>query len=155
MSLHVVVVDNDVTFDESLLLGFFDDGRTVEVDLVVNDQERVVGVEDIVVNGHTIQVLLEEVLEEQVLLLEGGLLLLNGELVKVDLVVTFVEIVELLELVVRFLVHAGNLLDAHLGFDHAVRVGLVEGKYLFFLSLEFTAEFGSLEDLFSKSLVVA
>ena len=58
LSLHVVVVDYNVTFDESFLLGFFNDWRAVEVNLVVHHQQRVVGVEDIVVDGHTIQVLL-------------------------------------------------------------------------------------------------
>jgi len=68
LSLHVVVVNDNVTFDESFLLGFFDNRRTVKVDLVVDNEKRVVSVKDIVVDGDTIQVLLKQVLEEEVLL---------------------------------------------------------------------------------------
>merc|ERR1740130_539938 len=154
LSLHVVVVDNHVTLDEGLLLSLFDDRRTVEVDLVVDNEEGVVGVEDVVVDGDTIEVLLEKVLEEEVLFLEGSLLLLNGQLVEVDFVVTFVEVVQLLELIVGSLIHANDLLNSDLSFDHTVGVRLVERQDLLLLSLEFTAKFSGLKDLLSKRLVV-
>ena len=41
-----------------------DNRGPVEVDLVVDDEQRVVVVDDIVVNADTIQVLLKQVLEE-------------------------------------------------------------------------------------------
>ena len=95
------VVDSRVTLDVSGRGAFFhNDGGPVEVDAVVDDEKRVVVVDDIVVDTDTIQVLLQQVLEEEVLLFESSLLLLDSELIEVDLVVAFVEVVELLEFVV-------------------------------------------------------
>jgi hypothetical protein len=150
LSLHLGIVNDKIAFDEGLLLGLFDDRGSVEVDLVVDDEEGIVRIEDVVVNRHAIQVLLEQVLEEQILLLEGGLLLLNSQLVQVDLVVPLVEVVQLFELVVGILVDSNNLLYVHLSFDHAVGITLVEGEHLLLLSLELTAELSSLEDLLTE-----
>ena len=150
LSLHLGVVNDKIAFDEGLLLGLFDDRGSVEVDLVVDDEERVVRIENIVVNRHAIQVLLEQVLEEEILLLEGSFLLLNSQLVQVNLVVAFVEVVQLLELIVRIFVNSHNLLYVHLSLNHAIRVTLVEGKHLLLLSLKLTAELSSLEDLLTK-----
>ena len=60
---------------------FGDDWGSVEVDLVVDDKKRVVGVDNVIVNTDTIQVLLKQVLEEQVFLLKSGLLLVDCQLV--------------------------------------------------------------------------
>ena len=60
---------------------FGDDWGSVKVDLVVDDKKRVVGVDNVVVNTDTIQVLLKQVLEEQVFLLKSGLLLVDCQLV--------------------------------------------------------------------------
>ena len=98
------VVDDRVTLDVSGCGTIFhDDRRPVEVDAVIDDEKRVVVVDDIVVDTDTIQVLLQQVLEEEVLLLESCLLLLDGKLIEVNLVVALVEVVKLLEFVVRFL----------------------------------------------------
>ena len=98
------VVDGRVTLDVSGCGSIFhDDRRPVEVDAVIDDEKRVVVVDDIVVDTDTIQVLLQQVLEEEVLLLESSLLLLDSKLIEVNLVVALVEVVKLLEFVVRFL----------------------------------------------------
>lgn len=60
---------------------FGDDWGSVKVDLVVDDKKRVVGVDNVIVNTDTIQVLLKQVLEEQVFLLKSGLLLVDCQLV--------------------------------------------------------------------------
>ena len=98
------VVDDRVTLNVSGCSTIFhDDRRPVEVDAVIDDEKRVVVVDDIVVDTDTIQVLLQQVLEEEVLFLESSLLLLDGKLIEVNLVVALVEVVKLLEFVVRFL----------------------------------------------------
>ena len=66
--------------------------------------------------------MLEQVLEEQVLLLESGLLLLDCQFIKVDLVITLVKVVKLLEFVVGVWVYAENLLDLLLRFLLSIRV---------------------------------
>ena len=63
--LQCIAVNDDVTLDDCGMHGVVTDNRgPVEVDLVVNDEQRVVVVDDIVVNADTIQVLLKQVLEE-------------------------------------------------------------------------------------------
>ena len=95
------VVDDRVTLDVSGCSTIFhDDRRPVEVDAVIDDEKRVVVVDDIVVDTDTIQVLLQQVLEEEVLLLKSSLLLLDSKLIEVNLVVALVEVVKLLEFVV-------------------------------------------------------
>ena len=155
LSLHVVVVDNHVTLDEGLLLSLLDDGRTVEVDLVVDNEEGVVGVEDVVVDGDTIKVLLEKVLEEEVLLLEGCFLLLDGQLVEVDLVITLVKAIQLLELVIGVGINSDDFLNHLVRLLLGIRVGLVEGKHLLFLSLELTAKLSCLKDALTERLITA
>lgn len=60
ISLHGGVVDDDVTFNEGLvrLALHFLNRWSVQVDLRVDNQERVVRIDDIVVDANTIQVLL-------------------------------------------------------------------------------------------------
>jgi hypothetical protein len=92
VALHRSVVDYRIALDNSSVsTRVSDDGRSVESKLVVDNQEWVAVVNNIVVNTNTIEVLLQEVLEEGVFLLESGLLLLDGELIEEDLVVALVE----------------------------------------------------------------
>ena len=108
--MELRVVKLEVSFDDSCVLAIFVDNRgSVEVDLVVDDEQRVVRVNNVVVDGYAIEVLLEQVLEEQVLLLESGLLFFDGQFVELDLVVTLVEVVETFELVDVVLVNAIDL----------------------------------------------
>ena len=81
LPLHGHIVDDEVSFDERLLLSLFNNRRSVEINLVVDNQQRVVCVEHVVVDRHSIQVLLQQVLEEKVFLLKRRLLFLNGQLV--------------------------------------------------------------------------
>ena len=156
VSVHLTgqVVHSRVSFDvggRSTL--FHHNRRTVQVDAVVHNQQWVVVVDHVVVYTHAVQVLLEQVLEEQVLFLKGGLLLLDGELVEVDLVVTLVEVVELLELVVAARVDTDDLFDHLLGLFLGIRIGLVEREDLFFLGLKLTTELCCLQDTLTESLV--
>lgn len=89
--------------------------RSVEIDLRVDDEQRVVRVDDVIVDAHTIQVLLQQTLEEHVLFFKSGLLFLDGKFVEQDLVVPLVEIVEQLELVVLSLFHSLDFFDGNLG----------------------------------------
>ena len=121
--LHGVVVDHGVAFDVGRVGAILHNhGRSVQIDTVVDHQQRVVVVDNVVVHTDTIQVLLEQVLEEQVLLLESGLLLLDCQFIKVDLVITLVKVVKLLEFVVGVWVYAENLLDLLLRFLLSIRV---------------------------------
>ena len=72
-----------------------------------------------------------------------------------NFVVTFVEVVELFELVVGISFDSNDLFDVHLGFDHAVRVTLIEWEHFFFLSLQLSAELCRLQDLLTKMLVLS
>jgi hypothetical protein len=116
-----------------------DDRWPVELQLVVDNQQRVGVVDNVIVDTHTVQVLLEQILEESVFLLKSGLLLFDGQLVKQDLVVTLVELVQVLELLVSFLVEALDLVDADLGLVLDIRVRLVERKDFFFLRFKLAA----------------
>jgi hypothetical protein len=116
-----------------------DDRWPVELQLVVDNQQRVGVVDNVIIDTHTVQVLLEQILEESVFLLKSGLLLFDGQLVKQDLVVTLVELVQVLELLVSFLVEALDLVDADLGLVLDIRVRLVERKDLFFLRFKLAA----------------
>ena len=121
------VVDNGIALDVGGVGALLhDDGRPVKVDAVVDDEQRVIVVDDVVVHTDTIQVLLQQVLEEEVLLLKGGLLLLDGQLVKMDLVVALVEVVKLLELVVGVWIDTMDLLDELIRLLLSVRISLVE-----------------------------
>ena len=150
------VVDNGVTLDVggmgAILLN---DWWSVEVDSVVHNEQWVVVVDDIVVDTDSIQVLLEEVLEEEILLFEGSLLLLDGKLVKMNLVESLVEGVKHLELVVSVGIKTGNLLNIDFSLFHGIRIRLIEWEDLFFLSFEFTAKLGCLENSLSNLLVVS
>ena len=81
LPLHGHIVDDEVSFDERLLLSLFNNRRSVEINLVVDNQQWVVCIEHVVVDRHSIQVLLQQILEEEVFLLKRRLLFLNGQLV--------------------------------------------------------------------------
>ena len=81
LPLHGHIVDDEVSFDERLLLSLFNNRRSVEINLVVDNQQRIVCIEHVVVDRHSIQVLLQQILEEKVFLLKRRLLFLNGQLV--------------------------------------------------------------------------
>ena len=122
------VVDNGVALDVGgggAIL--HNDRRSVQVDTVVDHEQRVVVIDDVVVDADAIKVLLEQVFEEEVLLLQGGLLLLDCKLVKVDLVVAFVEVIELLVLIIRVRVNTNDLIDHLVRLILSIRVRLVEG----------------------------
>ena len=58
VALPIKVVNHGVSLDVGRSRAIFhDDGRPVQVDTVVDDQERVVVVDDIVVDTDTVQVL--------------------------------------------------------------------------------------------------
>ena len=103
------------------------DRRAVQVDTVVDHKQRVVVVDDVVIDADAIEVLLEQVFEEEVLLLEGCLLLLDRKLVKIDLVVALVEVVELLVLIVGVRIDTDNLIDHLIRLLLGIGVRLVEG----------------------------
>ena len=122
------VVDNSVALDVGgggAIL--HNDRRSVQVDTVVDHEQRVVVIDDVVVDADAIKVLLEQVFEEEVLLLQGSLLLLDCKLVKVDLIVTFVEVIELLVLIIRVRVNTNDLIDHLVRLILSIRVRLVEG----------------------------
>ena len=81
LPLHGHIVDDEVSFDERLLLRLFNNRRSVEINLVVDNEQGIVCIEHVVVDRHSIQVLLQQVLEEKVFLLKRRLLFLNGQLV--------------------------------------------------------------------------
>ena len=148
------VVDNSVALDVSGGGAILHNDRwAVQVDTVVDHEQRVVVVDDVVVDTDTVEVLLEQVLEEKVLLLEGGLLLLDRKLVKVDLVVALVEVVELLVLVVGVRVNTDNLIDHLVRLLLGIRIGLVERQDLLLLSLELAAQLSCLQDTLTELLV--
>ena len=151
VALHGEVVDNGVSLDVGRGGAIFHhDRRPVQVDTVVDDEQRVVVVDDVVVDTDAIQVLLEQVLEEEVFLLKRGLLLLNRQLVQVNLVVALVEVVQLLELVVGVRIDADNLFDHLVGLLLSIRVRLVERKHFFLLRLKLAAQFSRLEDTLAE-----
>ena len=122
------VVDNSVALDVGgggAIL--HNDRRAVQVDTVVDHKQRVVVVDDVVIDADAIEVLLEQVFEEEVLLLEGCLLLLDRKLVKIDLVVALVEVVELLVLIVGVRIDTDNLIDHLIRLLLGIGVRLVEG----------------------------
>ena len=156
VALQGEVVDDGVSFDIGRGCAIFhDDRRSVQVHAVINDQERVVVVNNVVVHTDTIQVLLEQVLEEEVLLLEGCFLLLDGQLVEVDLVITLVKAIQLLELVIGVGINSDDFLNHLVRLLLGIRVRLVEGKHLLFLSLELTAKLSCLKDALTERLITA
>jgi hypothetical protein len=58
--------------------------------------------------------LFKKVFEEHILLIESGLLLLDCQLVEVNLIVAFVEVVEHFEFIEGVLVKTSDLLDFHI-----------------------------------------
>ena len=112
VALHGEVVNDGVALDVGgggAIL--HNDRRSVQVDTVVDHEQRVVVVNDIVVDTDTIQVLLQQVLKEEVLFLKCRLLFLDSELVKVDLVIALIEVIQLLEFVVGVRIDAHNLFN--------------------------------------------
>lgn len=127
----------------------------VEVHAIIDHEQRVVVVNDIIIDTDTIQVLLQQVLKEEVLLLECRLLFLDSELVKMDLVIALIEVIKLLEFVVGVRIDAHNLFNPLIRLLLCVRVRLVERQDLFLLSFKLTAEFCSLEDALSQLLIAS
>jgi len=80
-------------------------------------------------------------------------LLLDRKLVKIDLVVALVEVVELLVLIVGMRVNTDNLIYHLVRLLLGIGVGLVEGQNLLLLSLKLTAQLSCLQDALSKRLV--
>jgi len=126
-----------------------DDWRSVEVYLVVDNQQGVVGIDDIVVDTHSVQVLLEQVLKEQVLLLKSSLLLVDGQLVQVYLIEALVEVVQHLEFVVRVRVKSSDLFNAHIGVFCGVWIRLVEGENFLLFSLKLSAKLSGFQNFLS------
>ena len=125
----------------------------VEVHAVIDHEQRVVVVNDIIVDTDTIQVLLQQVLKEEVLLLKCRLLFLDSELVKMDLVVALVEVIKLLEFVIGVRVDAENLFNPLIRLFLCVWVRLVERQDLFLLSFKLAAKLCSLKDAFTQLLI--
>ena len=153
LSLHCNVVDGGITLNEGLVrLSIHSFNRwSVKIDLGVDDEERVVGVDDIVVHTDTIKVLLQEGLEEHVLFLKSCLLLLNCQLVKEYLVVSFVEVVQQLEFIVSVLLHTFNLFNVDVrNFLKCNLITLVEWQNFFFLCFKLSAKLSCLQNLFSQ-----
>jgi hypothetical protein len=101
--LQIDIVHNHVPVLSRNLSGFpinHLDLRSVQIDLVIHNEERVGLVHHVVIDRDTVQILSQQILDEHVLLVELFLLLLNGHFVEQHLVVAFVEVVEQLELVV-------------------------------------------------------
>jgi hypothetical protein len=84
---------------------------SIKIDLGVDNQERIVRIEHIVVDTHTIQILLQETLEEHVFFLKGSFLLLDGKLIQQNFVVTLVKVIQKLEFVVLLLFHTINFFN--------------------------------------------
>ena len=112
------------------------DRWSVEVNLRVNDEQWVARIEDVIVNTDTVEILLQERLEEHVFFLKSSLLLLNSKLIEEDLVVSLVEVIKKLELVVLGLLHTFNLLDVDVwNLFHLDLVTLIEWENLLFFGL--------------------
>ena len=106
------VVHNSIALDVRGRRAVLHDHRgPIEVDAIIDHEQRVVVVNDIIVDTDTIQVLLQQVLKEEVLLLKCRLLFLDSELVKMDLVIALVEVIQLLEFVVGMWIDAHNLFN--------------------------------------------
>jgi len=93
-----------------LAVHFFD-RRSVEVDFGVDNKERIVSVDDIIINTDTIKVLFEERFEKHVLFLQGCFLLFNGKLVKENLIKALIKVVHQLKLIVPAFFHSFNLFN--------------------------------------------
>ena len=96
--------------------------RSVQVDLVVHNEQRIVVVDHIIVDAHTVKILLQQILKEQVFLLKGGFLFLNSQLVEVHFIEALVEVVEQLEFILRVITESSNLLNLDLTLYLTVRV---------------------------------
>lgn len=164
VTLHSTIVDDVVGVDDGLVWctipGESLDGRAIKVDLVVNDKKRIVGIHHVVVDTDTIQILLKQTLEEHILLLQCGLLLVDGKSIEENLIKAFIELVEQLKLIILLFLETfdsfnGDLREAFLGTSGGIRVTLIERQDLLLLSLELAAEFGSLKNLFSEPLIVS
>ena len=106
------VIHNSITLDvRGRRAVLHDHWGPIEVDAIIDYEQRVVVVNDIVVDTDTIQVLLQQVLKEEVLFLKCRLLFLDSELVKVDLVIALIEVIQLLEFVVGVRIDAHNLFN--------------------------------------------
>ena len=103
-----------------------DNWWSVERDFVVHDEQRIIGVDNIVVDTNTVQVLLKQVLEELVFFLKCGLLLFNRKLVKKHLVKALVEVIESLKLIVCIFINALYFFNPYIGLDFDVRIRLIE-----------------------------
>lgn len=85
-------------------------------------------------------------------------MLLNCKFVKKDLVESFIELIQQLELVIFLFLHPLNAFNSYLWegavLVSRVRVTLVERKHFLFLGLKLAAEFSCLEDLLSEMLIL-
>jgi hypothetical protein len=96
-----VVGVHEVGIDDGGLVCFFD-GFLGDLDAVVDDEEGVVGAEDLVVERDAVEVLFEEGFQHLVVLAEGLFLLLNGQTVQQNLVESFEKVIQVFKLFVLF-----------------------------------------------------
>ena len=156
LHLHCDVRDLHVALDKRLLVRAIEPlhRRPVQVDLVVDDQQRVARVHHVVVDADSVEVLLQQTLEEHVFFFERRLLLVDGHLVQKHFVVAFEEVVQRLELIVHSLVESVDLVQFVLRLVfYCVGLGLVKGQDFLSLGLEFAAELGRLEYFLAELLV--
>jgi hypothetical protein len=115
--------------------------RSIEINPGVDNQQWVVIVDDIVVHGNTIEVLLQQRFEEHIFFFGGSLLLLDCKLVQQNLVVPSVEVVEKLELIVLLSLETFNFLDANLGLVfHTQVLRVIERLDLLLFGFKLSAE---------------
>ena len=156
VSLQSIAVHHSIALNDSGVLGIVTHNRrSVQVDLVVHNEQRIVVVDHIIVDAHTVKILLQQILKEQVLLLKGGFLFLNCQLVEVHFVEALVEVVKQLEFVLRLITESSNLLNLDFTLYLTVRVWLIERQDLLFLSFELSAKFCSFENSLPKCLVIS
>ena len=153
LHLHICLPDSNNSLDRGFIFLPLDGGLR-DVNFVVDDEKGVVVFQHIVIEGDSIQVLLEKRLKKVIVLLEGLLLLFNGQLIEQNLIVPLIEVLEVvvlfdlgrLEFVEVFPEVFGNLT--------VIDGAFVEGQNFFLLGFESPAELRRLEDLFSELRVL-
>lgn len=93
--MHNISLDND-----RLLI--FLDRLLRKLDSVVDNEQRIIRTQDLVVKGNSIQVLLQERFEHLVVFYQGFFLFLDCQAIEQDFVVSFEEVVQVFELFVLF-----------------------------------------------------
>jgi hypothetical protein len=86
--------DNLDGFDEGLGRSHLFDGEFLDIDFVVDDEKRIGISEDLIVEGDTIEILLEHSFKNLVFLLKLLLLLLNSDSIKLDFIISLVEVIQ-------------------------------------------------------------